>query len=211
MLASSSATWYAARAGGLVAFAALTASVVLGLTLSGKARLAHWPRFAVEDVHRFAGVLAGTFIALHGAALLVDNYLPFSLGNLLVPGTAPYRPLWTALGVVAAELLFALAITNRFRKRLPYKTWRRAHYANFAVWVLAFVHGLGAGTDTGTVWAVSLYASAAAAVTGLTLWRGLRAAGFAPWVVRLWPGAAGVLAAELVIALVGTGSLHSGR
>src|SRR6184192_4309363 len=72
-------TWYVERAGGTLAFVLLTGSVVLGLLLSNKASLRRWPRFALEDVHRFVGILAGAFIAIHVAALLVDNYLPFSL------------------------------------------------------------------------------------------------------------------------------------
>ena len=83
--------WYTARAGGLLGFALLTASVVLGLALSGRARLRHWPRFAVEDVHHFAGLLAGTFVGIHVLALLLDTYVPFSLAQILVPGTASYR------------------------------------------------------------------------------------------------------------------------
>ena len=133
--------WYTARAGGMLTFALLTASVVLGLALSGRARLKHWPRFAVEDVHRFAGLLAGTFVGIHVLALLLDTYVPFSLAQILVPGTASYRPLETALGVVSLELLAALAVANRYRKRLPYSFWRHAHYLEFAVWALALVHG----------------------------------------------------------------------
>ena len=57
--------WYVARTGGILGFALLTASAVLGVTLAGRPRLARWPRFAVEDVHRFAGMLAGVFIWLH--------------------------------------------------------------------------------------------------------------------------------------------------
>ena len=34
--------WYAARAGGIVAFALLTIAVVVGLTLSGRARMKQW-------------------------------------------------------------------------------------------------------------------------------------------------------------------------
>ena len=168
ILAAGNYAWYVARAGGLLAFMLLTASVVAGLLLSGKARLEGWPRFALEDVHRFLGLLAGSFILLHGGALLVDGYLPFSLGNLLVPGTAPYRPLAVAAGVVAAELLVALAVTNHYRKALSHRFWRRAHYLNFAVWLLALVHGITAGTDTGSAWAIALYLAAAAAVGGLT-------------------------------------------
>jgi predicted ferric reductase len=155
----------------MLAYLLLSSSVVAGLLLSGRARLKRWPRFALEDVHRFLGILAGTFVLVHGGALLVDSYLPFSLGQVLVPGSAPYRPLAVALGVVAAELLAALAVTNRYRKRLPYRWWRRAHTLNFAVWLLALVHGLSAGTDATTVWALLLYAGSAWTVLALLLHR----------------------------------------
>jgi methionine sulfoxide reductase heme-binding subunit len=112
-------------------------------------------------VHRFLGLPTGTFVVVHGGALLLDGYLPFSVGQLLIPGTAPYRPLAVSFGVVAAELLAALAVTNHFRTRLTYRFWRRAHYLNFAVWLLALVHGLTAGTDAGTTWALVLYAASA--------------------------------------------------
>jgi predicted ferric reductase len=160
--------WYVARAGGILAYALLSGSVILGLSLSLKAKLSGWPRFAVEDVHRFVGLLAGTFILIHVGALLVDSYMPFSLTNLLIPGTVSYRPVSVAFGIVAAELLAALAVTNHYRKALPYGFWRRAHYVNFAVWLLALVHGLAAGTDRGTVWALALYIGTASVVAGLT-------------------------------------------
>ena len=38
----------------------------------------------------------------------------------------------------------------------------------FAVWILAFVHGLTAGTDTGSAWALAMYLGAASLVGGLT-------------------------------------------
>ena len=201
ILGATTFTWYVVRAGGLVAFALLTLSTVLGLVLSGRVRVPGWPRFAVEDVHRFVGLAAGVFVAIHGAGLLVDDYLPFSLSQLLVPGTAPYRPLATALGVVALELLVALALTNRFRDRLSYAFWRRAHYLNFAVWALALLHGVTAGTDSREPWALALYAVSAASVAGLTVWRVLRAREISPWTIRLWPGTAAVVTAELVVAL----------
>src|SRR2546421_4789661 len=163
--------WYLARASGIVAFVLLTIAVLLGLTLSGRAKLRDWPRFAVEDVHRFAGLLTGTFVSVHVLALFIDAYMPFSLTQLIVPGTSTYRALATVLGVVAAELLLALAITNRYRHRLSYRFWRRAHYLNFAVWGLALLHGIFAGTDRGAPWADALYGCSAATVAGLVAWR----------------------------------------
>ena len=163
--------WYLARASGMTAFALLTIAVALGLLLSGRAQSRAWPRFAVEDVHRFAGLLTGAFVSLHVLTLFADEYMPFSLGQLIVPGESSYRPFATALGVVGTELLLALAIANRYRKRLSYRFWRRTHYLNFAVWGLALGHGLLSGTDSGSPWASSLYVCSGALVAGLLAYR----------------------------------------
>jgi methionine sulfoxide reductase heme-binding subunit len=173
-LTSSPIDWYAARAAGVAAYVLLTAVVVLGLTLaSGQPgrRWPRWPRFAVEDVHRVGGLLVGTFVAVHVATIAVDSFLPFSPRQLVVPLASTYRPIWTGLGIAAAELLAALAITNHYRRRLPYRWWRGAHYANFAVWVAATLHGLGSGTDRNAGWMVAIYAAASATVAALTMWR----------------------------------------
>lgn len=168
---SSPAIWYAARASGVAAYVVLSVVVSLGLTLGGKAQNRRWPRFAVEEIHRFGGLLVGSLIGVHVLTIAADSFLPFSLTQLLVPFTARYRPLWTGLGVAAAELLLALAITNHHRRRLPYRFWRTAHYANFAVWALASAHGLMAGTDRGAAWLAILYGVSVASVLMLLLWR----------------------------------------
>jgi sulfoxide reductase heme-binding subunit YedZ len=139
--------------------------------MTGKARSSKWPKFAVEDVHRFGGLLVGFFVGLHVLTVAIDSYLPFSPIQVLVPFTARYRPLWTGLGIAAAELLLALAITNHYRRRLPYGFWRTAHYLNFAVWTLASMHGLMAGTDRGAAWLAILYGVSVATVLMLLLWR----------------------------------------
>ena len=163
-LTASPVDWYAARAAGVVAYLLLTSVVVLGLALAGKARIQGWPRFAVEDVHRFGGLLTGAFVALHVATIGIDSFVGFSLTQLVVPFAASYRPFWTWLGFVALELLIALAIANRFRDRLSYRFWRRTHYLNFAVWGLATVHTLGAGTDRGSAWLLPLVIASTASV-----------------------------------------------
>jgi methionine sulfoxide reductase heme-binding subunit len=168
---SSPAIWYAARASGVAAYVLLSLVVCLGLALGGKAQSRRWPRFSVEDIHRFGGLLVGSLIGVHVLAIAADSFLPFSLTQLLVPFTSTYRPLWTGLGIAAAELLVALAITNHYRRRLRYGVWRKAHYLNFAVWGLASVHGLMSGTDRGAAWLAILYGVSVASVLVLLVWR----------------------------------------
>lgn len=167
-LTASPVDWYAARAAGVVAYVLLTVVVSLGLTMSSKRHLERWPRFALEEVHRFGGILVGVFIGIHVVTIAIDSYLRFSLAAVIIPFASTYRPLWTALGVVAAELLLALAVTNRLRDRMPYARWRRFHYLNFVVWSAATLHGLAVGTDRGTAWLLAVQTAALALVAGLT-------------------------------------------
>jgi sulfoxide reductase heme-binding subunit YedZ len=192
-LTSSPVDWYAARAAGVVAYLLLTVVVSLGLTMSSRRQLPQWPRFALEEVHRFGGILVGTFVAIHVVTIAIDSYLRFSLAAILVPFVSSYRPLWVALGIVAAELLLALAVTNRLRDRMPYARWRTFHYANFAVWTAATLHGLASGTDRSSVWLLALTAACTAVVVTLTAQR-LR-------LPRLQSLAAGGGAVAVVLAL----------
>jgi sulfoxide reductase heme-binding subunit YedZ len=175
-LASSTTVWYAARAGGVVSYVLVSASVLAGILLAGKARLPGLPRFAVEDVHRFLGLLAGLFLAIHVGSIALDTVVPFSFTQLVIPFTSSYRPLATGLGIIAVELLLAVAVTNRLRSRLPYTFWRRAHYATLVVWLLATVHGILSGTDRSQTWLLAVYATTVALVAGAAVLRFGRAA-----------------------------------
>jgi len=203
-LTSSPVDWYAARAAGIVAYLLLTAVVALGVAMAGRApgrRWRGWPMFAVEDVHRVGGLLVGSFIAVHVATIAIDSFLPFTLTQIVVPLTSAYRPVWTALGIVSAELLIALAVTNHYRRRIPHRWWRATHYANFAVWGGASLHGLGSGTDRGAAWMIALYAVCVAAVCAAVTWRvGVRR-GLGALLRPTVPLAVGVLAAAAVVGL----------
>jgi sulfoxide reductase heme-binding subunit YedZ len=145
--------------------------MLVGIGLAGRVTHTRWPRFAVEDLHGYLGVLAGVFLAIHVGSILIDGFVPFSLTAVLVPGASTYRTIPVAFGVVAAELLVALAVTNRYRRRMPYPLWRRLHYANFAIWLGALVHGVTAGTDRSSTWGLAVFAASAASVCAVTAWR----------------------------------------
>ncbi len=203
-LTSSPIDWYAARAGGVVAYVLLTLVVLLGIAMSSGARVERWPRFALKDVHRFAGLLTGTFLVIHIVTIAIDAYLPFSLTSLVVPFTSSYRPVFVGLGIIGAELLLALAVTNRLRDTLPYAAWRRLHYLNFAVWGTATVHGLGSGTDRGTPWLVAIEATAIVAVLTATGWRVLRVRDeLTPGRLAAVAGGAALVAAAAVALVLG--------
>jgi sulfoxide reductase heme-binding subunit YedZ len=160
---NSSVVWYFARSAGIVAYLLLSSSVLLGVLMAGKAQFA-WPKFAVEEVHRFLAILTGVFITLHGATLLLDTVVPTSLGQELVPFTSGYRPFAVGLGVCAMELVAAVGVSNALRARIPHRVWRKVHYLTLPGWLLASLHGVLAGTDRGDPWFAAIAAGSFAAV-----------------------------------------------
>jgi DMSO/TMAO reductase YedYZ heme-binding membrane subunit len=153
-----SLTWDVARSGGLVAYALLTASVAMGLALSLGWRSPRWTRFVTNEVHRFVTLLALVFVAIHGIAIAVDPFIKMSVPDVLVPFLGSYRPVWVALGIVAAYLAVAVYLSERIRSRIGYAWWRRFHGFAFVAFALALVHGVATGSDTRTIWALALYA-----------------------------------------------------
>ena len=93
--------------------------------------------------------------------------------GLFVPGLVDYRPVWTAVGVVAAELMLLIAVSFPLLKRIGARNWRRLHWLTYAVFAAATVHGLAAGSDSGQPWATGLYAGAVGTVAAATAWRAL--------------------------------------
>jgi sulfoxide reductase heme-binding subunit YedZ len=163
--------WILARAGGITAYVLLTASVLAGLVLKSRPLGARLRAAAVADTHRTLALLGLGFVALHGLTLVLDSTVRITLLALLIPGLTGYRPLATALGVLAAELMVLVYASFSLRKRIGARNWRRLHWATYGVFALATVHGLTAGTDTSRPWVLGLYLGAVGAVATATTWR----------------------------------------
>ena len=165
--------WLLARASGLTAYVLLTLSVLAGLTVKSRPFGRALKAATATDTHRFLSLLALGAVALHGVALTLDRTVRIGIAALLVPGVASYRPLATALGILAAELAVVVFVSFPLRRRIGTRMWRRLHWATYGVFLAATAHGLAAGTDTSRTWAFSLYLGAVFAVAAATAWRAL--------------------------------------
>ena len=164
--------WLLARASGLTAYVMLTLSILAGLVLKSRPFRSLKPA-AVTDLHRILAMIGLGALAGHAAALVLDTTVNVSLPALVVPGLISYRPLWTSLGVLSAELMVLVYASFSMRKRIGTKNWRRLHWATYGIFAAATVHGIGAGTDASRPWAFALYACAVGSVAAATSWRAL--------------------------------------
>lgn len=168
--------WYLSRASGFVAYLLLWGSVVWGLLLStGIGRTCIRPPLLL-DAHQFLSTLSVGFASFHGLVLMGDRYIRFPLRAVVVPFAASYEPRLVACGQIALWLSVLLIASFHVRRRIGGRAWRRLHYASFAVFWLAFVHGIALGTETATLWAFCLYLATAGPVIFLSLHRMLSTA-----------------------------------
>jgi hypothetical protein len=140
--------WLAARATGLAAFALLTVDVAAGIFLAHPGQRTFRQAKRVYPWHALLWVFTLAFLAVHIVALVADRYAGVGIVGALVPGLSSYRTVPVALGTLALDALLITALTARFAPRLPAGLWLRLHRFALAVWILAWVHGLLAGTDT---------------------------------------------------------------
>lgn len=165
------AEWYLMRGSGIVSLLLLTLVVALGIATANRFRPRGLPLFVTTTVHRNAALLAVVFLGIHVTTAALDADAGVPLASVLVPFSADWAPFWVGLGTLALDLVAALVVTSLVRKRLPYRLWRSIHWAAYGAWPLAFLHGLGAGSDVPTEWAQAVNMLCATTVALALAWR----------------------------------------
>ncbi len=162
--------WLASRAAGVVALVLLTAQIVIGLLVSHPTNKATWRVSpGVFPWHDSLWLFVLAFVVAHVVSIVVDPYAGVGLVGAIVPGLSSYRSAPVALGSLALYALLIVGLTARFTRLLPRGAWLVIHRAGVGVFVLGWMHGLLAGTDSPGLFA--LYVALGSAVAIATAWR----------------------------------------
>ena len=168
---SSTSLWYATRASGIMALVLFTATMVLGITTTTRARARRWPGFAQQELHRRISMIAVVFLAIHIVTSVLDTYVNISWAAVIVPFTSSYARFWVGVGAVAFDLLLAVFVTSLLRGRMRPGTWRAVHWIAYLSWPVALAHAFGMGTDAGEGWVIGLGVACVASVGTALAWR----------------------------------------
>jgi predicted ferric reductase len=191
------------RASAFAAYVLIWLSMLAGLSITskvGRKRPGMTMRFGL---HRFMSLLGLGFASMHALSLLGPGYMSYTPGQLLVPFMAgEYKPQWLGLGQVALYSLAIIACSFYFRDRLGVRAWRLVHSLSFALFLMALIHGMQSGSDSGAWWSTALYWVSAASVLLGSLYRVLAARAGRP--------KEGVAATGLVL-VGGRAQAHRGR
>jgi predicted ferric reductase len=161
--------WYVTRASGIVAYLLLWFSMVLGLAVPSKFLDRFLDRLFTYDFHQFISLLSIAFVILHVAVLLVDRYLPYTIWQIIIPFSSPYRPFWVGVGVIGFYLILLVTITFYLRNRIGVRAFRLIHILSLVGYLAATLHGIYAGTDSPLSAMQLLYKGSALVVLFLTV------------------------------------------
>lgn len=168
--------WVTARAAGIAALLAASASASLGLLSALRPTVTRGWRVELRTAHEALALATIGFIVLHGFALLADPVLAPSVAELAIPGAASYKPFATALGQIAAIGMVVLALTYYARRSIGAARWRSAHRFIAGFWALAVVHSLLDGSDADRPWFIAAVLLPAATAVVLLVLRHARPA-----------------------------------
>jgi methionine sulfoxide reductase heme-binding subunit len=170
--AGPSPLWFATRGAGVMTLVCLTLVVILGIMTSVRIEGRRTPRFVTASLHRNFGLFTIVLLSVHIATSVIDPFAGIRPVDAAIPFVGSYRTVWLGLGVIGAELMLAVTLTSLLRERLGPRLWKLVHWAAYASWPLALVHGLGTGSDSQAPWMLGLTAACGAAVL-ITLGRRL--------------------------------------
>lgn len=159
--------WLAARATGIATFLLLTFQIALGLVLSHPTNKSSWKLSRrIFPWHEHLWVFVMAFLAVHIVSLVVDPYAGVGLGGALIPGLSAYRSSPVALGTLALYAFLLTAITARYTRLLPSGLWLSIHRLALIVWILSWLHGILAGSDSDALRPMYVGAGLAVLVAG---------------------------------------------
>jgi predicted ferric reductase len=140
--------WYLGRAGGLVAFALMFVSVILGVAISSRIFDGLLARGWFFELHKFVSLLLLGAVVFHAFIMLPDPYANYSVGDLLIPMRSQIMPEATAVGIVSFYGLVLLTLSFYVTRWIGQRAWRTMHYLTFLTYLGGTVHAIWAGTDS---------------------------------------------------------------
>ncbi|MCL4528615.1 MAG: hypothetical protein M1282_04300 [Chloroflexi bacterium] len=164
------AWWYITRAAGLTSYFLLWLSMVWGMAIPSRFFSPSVEGTYSYDFHEFLSLLGLGFVALHVIVLMLDQFLPFSIWQILIPFTDTYRPLWVGLGIIGAYLFLLVTVTFYMRRSIGTRTFRSIHILSLVGYLGATLHGLYGGTDSALPIARVLYVGSFLVVLFLTVY-----------------------------------------
>ncbi len=167
---SSMPAWTLARASGFASYLLMLVLVLMGLVLSHPrlSRVRRPRRLTQLRIHVALAVFTLAFTAIHIVVLATDPWAHVGWRGAFVPQASEYRPVAVTMGVVAMWATIITVVTAALAGRVFGRIWWAVHKVAATIFVLVWLHGLYAGSDSPTTLWFYLVTGATALVLALS-------------------------------------------
>lgn len=139
--------WMTMRVLGIGAFIMIAVGLSIGIFYSVP-YLNPRTKKRVYDWHNFLTVGGSALAVAHSIIPIVDNYTPYTWGELLIPFSASHHPILSGLGTIAMYLLLMLILTTDLRNRIKRSVWLTLHLFAYPTLFIVLIHSFFIGTDS---------------------------------------------------------------
>ncbi|MFM6982115.1 MAG: 2Fe-2S iron-sulfur cluster-binding protein [Microbacteriaceae bacterium] len=157
--------WFLSRVSAMIAWGLMSVSIVWGVLLASRVFRGLDNPAWLKDLHKYLSTLTIALTGVHVGSLMLDEYVHFSIIDVLVPGAATFSgataldEIALTVGVIAFWLLATVYVTSLFLDKLPRKLWKGIHFFSYVIFLITAAHAAFLGTDVGSWWyaAVSIF------------------------------------------------------
>lgn len=147
MLLAASASSLISRAGGIIAWLLIAASMLWGTVLSTRLLRRTTLPIWLLGLHRWLSVTGAALVAVHVLGALGNHRTGIGVVDVLVPGRSDWRAGAITWGVVSMYLLIAVTAASLLMRSLPRRIWHASHLLAYPLFVACTLHAYQAGTD----------------------------------------------------------------
>ena len=105
-------TWNLIRTSGFLAYFLFTFSIAAGLM--GRLSIFQKQKLLMLELHKTSGWIGMLTTIFHAALLVVDAYVPYQVGEILLPFSAENSPVLSAFGTISLYFFLLTMATSIF-------------------------------------------------------------------------------------------------
>ncbi|NTW22392.1 hypothetical protein HGA34_02480 [Candidatus Falkowbacteria bacterium] len=143
--------WYVSRSAAVVSYLVMFLVILLGTGMTTGFAYRLLDPVIAWSTHQYLAISLGVTLAVHVISIYFDEFINFSVSDLLVPFVSDYKTVYLGLGIIGFYILILTVLFSIFLRLKSPKFWRATHFLVYPMFALSLVHGLFIGSDSGTL------------------------------------------------------------
>lgn len=168
---ASSIPWYISRSAAIVSYLVMFLVILMGTGMTTGFIYRLIDPVAAWSVHQYLAISLGVTLTIHIVSIYLDEFINFTIKDLLVPFASDYKTIYLGLGIIGFYVLLLTILFSIFLRLKSPRFWRATHFLVYPLFAVSLVHGLFIGSDSTALAMRLVYWSTGLAFAALMAYR----------------------------------------